>query len=288
MNDLFAYSVIRYVGDPVRGEGANIGVAVVSPDGDARVKTDPSATLRLRRMWPQVNRRAVNTFIRDVEHRVAALHQMRLEEAGSGSPSGAADVLATLSELSVNEVQLSSPSYYRGDGIEEVSAALFKRFVRIPRRPQSKGRYLTRATLRDMIQGILAEWATSRNLTVESDAEIEGRFAPHKVDLVVRKNGEPDLILLALPLRSKEAPLIRDSLPAAVTDLRASLPQTRFWAVHPDAADSELSKTPASLDTDGTHRFLSTTEGLDTFSISKLRDRLDEHYSSAQAAPTAR
>ena len=292
MNDRFAYSVIRYVGDPVRGEGANIGVIVISPDGDARVRTDPSAMSRLARFWPRFNRRAVRAFIRDIEHRVAALHQLRIEEAGPRDSGASVDVLAELSALAVNEVQLSQPAHYRSTTIEEATEALFKRFVSIPQKPQRKGRYMNRADLRKTIHGILAEWAASKSLEIESDTEVEGEFAPHKVDIVVRRDGGPDLIVLALPLRTRTAALIRDSLPTAVADLRAAHPDTRFLAVLPDLPDIEEgdpARTPDNLDTDRIRQFLSSSvKDLDVLSVSTLLDHLKMHYSASHAFSTVR
>jgi len=281
MRASFTYSVIRYVGDPVRGEGANIGVIVVSPDGDVRVKTDPSVTSRLKRLWPHFNSRAVKTFVRDVEHRVGAVHQMRLEEGAPQWDRRPEEVLAQLSDVAVNEVHISEPALYRASDLAEATESLYRRLVWIPRRPATKGRYLTRASLREMIQGVLAEWAVGRGLTIEGHTQVKGVLAPHEVDVVGRRDGEPDLIMLALPLRAQEATLIRDSLPAAVQDFRASLPETKFLAVLPDT-EGHFDRTPSNLDSDMTKRFLSSSvKGLDVLPISTLSAFLQDHYSGA-------
>ena len=286
MNVAFSYSVIRYVGDPVRGEGTNIGVIVVSPDGETRVRTDPAASLRLERFWPHYDRGSVRTFVRDVEHRLAAQHQMRIEEEGSFGDGGRAeDVLAELSELSVNEIELSKPALHRGTDLEDVADALFRRFVWVPRDRQDKGRYLTRAKLRTMIHRILAEWAAARGLSIESDTEVKGALAPHQVDIVVRGDGEPDLIVLALPLRSQTAALIRDSLPTAVADMRAALPKTTFLTVLPDVRDESPASAPRNLDARTTRRFLEA-EGLTVVGVSALLEHL-RAFSPASRVPFA-
>ena len=210
---------------------------------------------------------------------------MRLEETGSRGLGKADDVLAELAELAVNEIQLSEPTVYRSTTLEQAAEALFRRFVWIPRRPQVRGRYLTRATLRKMIQGILAEWAAAKGLAIESNTEVEGALAPHKVDVVVRRDGEPDLIVLALPLRSHTATLIRDSLPSAVADMRASLPKTTFLAVLPDNGEDQPLKTPANLDTDTTRRFLSASvKGLTVLGVSTLPEYLRTYSPSPRAS----
>lgn len=268
MTDRFSYSLIRYVGDPVRGEATNIGVIVVGPDGEARLKTDVPTLARLERLWPHFNRHAVRSFIRDIEHRIETQHQVRLEESDCDHQGVATEVLAALSETAVNDVQVSPPAVWRATDLKGATTTLFERYVGMPRRPRAKGRYLTRANLRDMIQGILAEWAESRNYTVESNTEIGGRFAPHRVDVVVRgEDGTPDVVMLAVPLRAREAPLIRDSLPAAVADMRDSLPDSTFIAVLPDRDEQrdsnlneQLGSTPAALDADKTRQFLRSAD----------------------------
>ena len=283
----FTYSVIRYVGDPVRGEGTNVGVVVIAPDGDARVQTDPTAMRRLMRFWPRFNRRAVRGFIRDMEHRVAAIHQLRIEEAEQPAPDDPATVLANLSDLAVNEIQFSPPAFYRSSNIEQATRALFKRFVWVSGKPVNRGRYMTRAVLRNMVTEILAEWASAQNFSVESDTEIDGKFALHKVDVVVRRDNDPDLIVLALPLRSKEAPLIRDSIPATITDLREVLPQTKFVTVLSDPIESETSKTPENLDIGKTGQLLtSVVQDVEILSVSMLHDYLRMKYSGYQGSST--
>lgn len=283
----FTYSVIRYVGDPVRGEGTNVGVVVIAPDGDARVQTDPTAMRRLMRFWPRFNRRAVRGFIRDTEHRVAAIHQLRIEEAEQPAPDDPATVLANLSDLAVNEIQFSPPAFYRSSNIEQATRALFKRFVWVSGKPVNRGRYMTRAVLRNMVTEILAEWASAQNFSVESDTEIDGKFALHKVDVVVRRDNDPDLIVLALPLRSKEAPLIRDSIPATITDLREVLPQTKFVTVLSDPLESETGQTPENLDIGKTGQLLtSVVQDVEILSVSMLHDYLRMKYSGYQGSST--
>lgn len=283
----FTYSVIRYVGDPVRGEGTNVGVVVIAPDGDARVQTDPTAMRRLMRFWPRFNRRAVRGFIRDTEHRVAAIHQLRIEEAEQPAPDDPATVLANLSDLAVNEIQFSPPAFYRSSNIEQATRALFKRFVWVSGKPVNRGRYMTRAVLRNMVTEILAEWASAQNFSVESDTEIDGKFALHKVDVVVRRDNDPDLIVLALPLRSKEAPLIRDSIPATITDLREVLPQTKFVTVLSDPLESETGQTPENLDIGKTGQLLtSVVQDVEILSVSMLHDYLRMEYSGYQGSST--
>ena len=282
MTDQFSYSLIRYVGDPVRGEATNIGVAVVGPEGESRLKTNAATLARLQRLSPHFNRHAVRALIRDLEHRIEAQHQVRIEEGDrddrdhQGAASG---VLTALSETAVNDVQVSPPAVWRAEDIKEATTALFERYVGTPRRQKAKGRYLTRANLRDMIHGILEEWAESRNLTVQSNTEIDGRLAPHRVDVVVwEEDGTPDVVMLAVPLRAREAPLIRDSLPAAVADMRASLPYSTFVAVLPDL-DEQPDKAPAYLDADGTRRFLKSADSeIAVVPLSELSAYLQTQY----------
>lgn len=284
----FIYSVIRYVGDPVRGEGTNVGVVVIAPDGDARVQTDPTAMRRLMRFWPLFNRRAVREFIRDIEHRVAAMHQLRIEEADQSAQTDPAAVLADLSDLAVNEIQFSPPAFYRSPDIEQATRSLFNRFVWVSGEPQTKGRYLTRAMLRDMITGVLAEWSFSQNLSVESDTEIDGKFAPHKVDVVVRRGDDPELVVLALPLRSKDAPLIRDSLPGKITDLRGVIPKAQFLAILSDPSGENTARIPENLDVEKTRQFLdSSIENLDILPVSDLLDHIRRNYAGNQMPPIA-
>ena len=285
MTDRFRYSLIRYVGDPVRGEATNIGVIVVGPDGEARLKTDVPTLARLERLWPHFNRHAVRSFIRDVEHRIEAQHQVRLEEGDCDHQGAATEVLAALSETAVNDVQVSPPAVWRATDIKGATTTLFERYVGMPRRPRAKGRYLTRANLRDMIHGILAEWAESKNFTVQSNTEIGGRFAPHRVDVVVRgEDGTPDVVMLAVPLRAREAPLIRDSLPAAVADMRDSLPHSTFVAVLPDLddqpdLDEQPDSTPAYLDADKTRQFLKSADReIAVVPVSELSTYLQNQY----------
>ena len=90
--------------------------------------------------------------------------------------------------------------------------------------------------------------------------------------------------MLAVPLRAREAPLIRDSLPAAVADMRDSLPHSTFVAVLPDLddqpdLDEQPDSTPAYLDADKTRQFLKSADReIAVVPVSELSTYLQNQY----------
>ncbi|MGE0135881.1 MAG: DUF3037 domain-containing protein [Dehalococcoidia bacterium] len=243
MDRVFDYALLRYVGDPVRGEGVNVAVIVVdAATGEATIREDRMAARHLQALWPDFDKYLFARLIRDLSAALGAPHQMVLgQRPRSGDAAAAA--LTGLSALLVNQFQISEPRMYRGESVRGTALSLYRRFVERPRERTPRTRYLTRSQIRDMVAALVAEWARGRNgLEFRAGELLPGARASHPADLVAYEDGKPRFAFVAVPLSGGDAewaPFIRDSLPLAVTDVRERAPDLEFFAVLGDGTESE-------------------------------------------------
>lgn len=240
---LFEYALLRYVGDPVRGEGVNVAVLVVDPEtGEASIREDRMATRHLQSLWPDFDKQAFGRVIRDLKATLGAPHQMALGQAAVSARAPAA-TLRGLSASLVNQFQMSEPRTFRGRDIQGTAVSLYRRFVERPRDRVPRTKYLTRSQIRELVTVLVAEWARGRSgLEFRAVEMLPGARASHPADLVAYQDGAPRYAFVAVPLSGGDAewaPFIRDSLPLAVTDARAVAPDLEFFAVLGDGDEAQ-------------------------------------------------
>ncbi len=228
------YSIVQFVGDPVRQEAVNVGVILLGPDA-ATVRIDGSAPARLRKVWSDFDRRLFYAFARDLRHALAMPHQPFFSEKPVQLES-AVKALESIRAAAVNQFQLTEPKPLSSpDGsIRKEADRLFDRFVvsRV-RRDQHPGRHMTRSRMREMINEVLGVWASTRapQLVLAESAQIDGQLAEHTVDLIAYEDAEPRMLFFAAPLEGPQAALIRDALPTVIEDIRQQWPSAEYFAV---------------------------------------------------------
>jgi DUF3037 family protein len=274
MSKFFEYFLVRFTGDPSRGEAVNVAVVVVEPDtGVVELRYNPSAQADLKWLWPEFDRSSYLAFIRDLRAAVGATHQMMLAE-GSARPS-AVQVMESISALSANQFSVSPARRFRGPSIHQTADGLYERFVERQRRKPRRRDHVTRSQLRNMITAIFSEWARERiGFEFRKDEEIAGGRGSHHADLVAYKDGKPELVFFALPTGGGGAQwslLVRDSLPTIVADVREIQPDVRFFAVLPDDATSQH----AIGVIERYRRFLEPVDGLTVARLSDLRSEFE-------------
>ncbi len=227
------YSLIQYVGDPVRREAINVGVAVTGSH-DVAVLIDRAAHVRLSAAWPSFDRRLYFAAVRDLRHLLADTHQLFLMESAVEFRGSNGASLKELSSSMANQFALTEPKAYLGTSARDAARHLFDRLVRITVRSESRrDRHMTRAALRSMISEVLSLWVSARapDMILQSAAEIEGALAPHVVDLVAFEGAKPEMMFFAAPVAGAQASLIRDSLPTVIDDIKREFPTAAFYAV---------------------------------------------------------
>jgi hypothetical protein len=267
MTELFDYVLLRFVGDPTRGEAVNVAVIVVDEkSGEAVIEYDRTMAVHLRRLWPDFDRRTYGRVLRDLQAVVGAPHQMALGQQTRGARPSAA-LLTDLRARLVNQFQLSAPRKFRASGVRECARILYDRLVARPRLRSPRMRYMTRSAIRDMISQLFAEWARGRqNLEFRPDTTLDGVRAPHPADVVAFEDGEPRFAFIALPLTGGDAqwaPYIRDSLPVTVDDVRQRHDGVEFFAVLGADPDSDVYKLYKA--------HLAGVEGLTVATLDELR-----------------
>lgn len=264
----YTYSLLQYRGDPVRREALNVGVAVVGATGEVAVVVDPSAHRRIRALWPSVDRRAFQAFVRDLGHLLADEHQLMLGEVVHTTASSS--TLAALSTFAANQFAISEPAAYSAISAGEAAERLFRRFVDANVRAEPKDRYTTRAALRTMIGTVLEGWAAAQSVRVEVTQReiIDGQITSHMADLVTYIDGHPEMVFFATPLHGETATLIRDALPTIVRDLHRKSPKVEYFAV---LADRDVDQTDPNNPATIARMLLRDVNGLNVVGYDQLR-----------------
>ena len=268
---IYDYVLIQYVGDPVRQEAVNVGVAALgAADGDACVTFDRGAAARIRRSWPQFDGALYRAFVRDLSASLGVPHQARFGEQQS-PVSATVESLRALSAAASNQFELTDPARWTAESIDEAARQIYARLVRERPRVREKPRHMRRSELRDMVSSILRRWAQTRaeDVAIEADLDVAGQLAHHPVDLVASRAGHPEHLFFVVPIgdkgpRARQARLIRDALPAAVADIRNVQQNAHFYAVMPEAHPEESARLV---------RFLSQVEGLDVLTVDAVEKR---------------
>lgn len=131
MSEQLSYALVQYVGDPVRQEAINIGLAAVGEGGRVAVTFDGKAPFRLQRSWPGFNHQLVWALIGDLRHVLGEQHQMMLAE-GELSVSATATSLSSLAASLPNQFRLTEPKHYVSENFDSGVRALFRRLVVAP------------------------------------------------------------------------------------------------------------------------------------------------------------
>lgn len=284
MSALYDYATVRYAGDPVRGEAVNVAVVVISPDGEARVAADAAATSRLRSIWPDFNPSAYRDFVAELRQVLGAERQLTLTESPRPSKASA-ETLRALGTALVNGFQISEPRRLNAQSLTDAVEFVYQRFVRAPTRPRPRRRHMTRHELRDLIARIFSTWAQEESgISVHIDEEIDGERAPHRADLIVYRDDNPEFVFFALPVTSGAqhfSSLVRDGLPTIVEDVRAVSPKARFFAVLPDdvgraTQNNDDSGERARRLIESYRHFLAGVPGLTVASVSEIEAEFEQ------------
>jgi hypothetical protein len=243
----YFYSVVKFVPDPVRGEQLNVGVAVVSDDGNyfsARF-LPPNQTGRLRRISSIDDFR----FIRDLASEMRDVQAPRL----LGNAPGAVwslDALRHASREWANTIQFSEPRaaiHERGDALLET---LYARYVADPRprRARARDRRWVRRRVQTVLVGALATARpeVAAGEVLHRDFEITGGIERHTFDYGLM-NGDLRQLVHTLSLEGIDKAAIRNEVDAVA------------WAID-DVR--KLSETPISVVTIGSGALLDRAERL--------------------------
>lgn len=146
----FDYALVQYVHQR-REERLNVGVAVFDPTTrDLRLEIEPrSAAARVERVYPEVDRRGLEFFFRDMQQSLAKSD--RLSTAAGESP------LLSLAGRWQNIIQFSSPRTYPATSIAAAASGLLRQYLASAAKPSSGVMGVQKAfeNTRDAIQEVL-------------------------------------------------------------------------------------------------------------------------------------
>lgn len=172
MSDIGTYSVVRYVPDPRRNEGTNIGVVVAS---------NLQETFRFKFLSgftgkgiPTADKPVLKAFKRQFEGDVR-------EEAESRSPES---LLQELFEDLQNSIQFTEPRSVRVINPDEVLKGLFDTFVA----PRVAGEDTGRVTHKTMVKRISGRFRNAGlQRFVKRNVTVAGHFGRYRMDFGVKE-----------------------------------------------------------------------------------------------------
>jgi hypothetical protein len=124
LGELFYYSVIRLVVDPLRDEAINIGVIVATRKGVGLMRTRVPRT-RVRTVRKNFPFALLESLLHDLRQAAGLASESAANPAGSVT----VDRLRALSETMAGQLQLTPPQAYNAMSIEEALTRTFGRYV---------------------------------------------------------------------------------------------------------------------------------------------------------------
>lgn len=275
----YNYSLIQYVGDPVRQEAINLGIAVVDPaTSETRVFVDGNGFRHIQRLWPDADARVLRAFARDVAAELRSPHQRFLGEPPIGDRMTTSRQLDDIRTRNVNQFRLLPPATWRSTDLSSATRELYRRFVERQVISRPRQRHMTRADLRNLVSQIFGEWASGRQgIVIELDTVLEGARAPHTADVVLLTNSTPRVAAVTVPTSGQGRQLgsvLRDSLPSLVADLRSKHPEVRVYAVFPDNEQAPAQRD--DLTPEAFRSYLADVEGLRIARVKELKDEFSD------------
>lgn len=248
----FAYSLVRYVPDVVRGEIVNLGVVVISEeDGQAGSRFLPRVRQRIGLLDPNADAEFVQELVDGIARRFTGTYQPTLGETQS-EPITTAAALSQLGSVLRNQIQLGPPARYRGASLDQALDHLFGTLVApVAKRKEPAERHMTVGRIRDLIREAIKQWSSDAVQVEEATTEKVGGVT-HRADFWLSM-GSPTAALLAIPNDPEEYDIAwfrRDSLPTVAREFRTINPRFKAVAVFPPQVDEDaqfISETKSLL-----------------------------------------
>jgi len=237
----FQYSILRFVPDPIREEAVNLGVLVVSEDGNQSTgRFNHQFRGRVRSLASDFPFEQVEATIQSLEERCSESMQPRFSQQAPDERILHPPQLAALAAVMENQFQLTPPRRYLGTTLRAAADELYRAFVSVSRRSAVQPRAMTRQQLREHIWKTIRFWGKDRPLTVSRESRMErGRRASHAADFWIR-NGLPAAAIFAIPSAPADIAIAlayRDSIPTVLKDMREVSPSFQVVAVMPSFED---------------------------------------------------
>jgi len=192
----FVYSVIKAVPNPRRQESVNIGVVVISTDGQY-ADCQMARLSKVHRIDKHADLDAIQIFTNSIEASLPLSgEQGRLMNSSFSALN--ADTLTLWSQEFGGMVQLTEPRSVLSDNPPKLLKSLFSDFVgtvRVQRAPRTEGRPVLRSDLLRSVDKAVPEW---RNHAVRSisGASVRGAQAHHYVDRILGLDEKSPLALI--------------------------------------------------------------------------------------------
>ena len=217
--DVYYYSIIRFIPNPVREEALNLGVILVGRDVQfadyrmlARTKT------RMRLLAPRFDVRLIESFEDDLRSLVGRRgFQLRLE---GSSTSLALTGLRQISETHANQLQFTPPRTYLASEPEAALDDLFEEFVRPRRLARGPRGVVDRRQIRNTIVQAFARWELDPQAH-PARVNVQGESGTHLFDYGLR-NGSVRVAIHAVSFQmtmAEDVILQRDHVAWAAYDI---------------------------------------------------------------------
>ena len=228
----FHYSLIRFISDPVRGDGLNLGVIVIddqAKDGTAIPLRRFKARLGLFDPWsdPDVIARLLDNIVGRVGSHQASF-------AAQDARVATLRDLDTLSSTMKNQIQITRPKAYRAGSLKVAADDLFAELVSPRRRPPPQDRGMSLRKLRRLIRETVRTWGGDA-IKIEEDKLERGTAARHYADFWLQA-GAPIAALIAIPDDPDERDIAwarRDSIPTIASEFLSVNPTFKAVVVFP-------------------------------------------------------
>jgi hypothetical protein len=222
----YAYSILQYVPDPVRGERINVGVLVAAEAGDYF-----GAKLIHRREFGRIKRLGYGL---DLEFLTEFDDQLRRDSFEAAQIPGTAgnvwgvDALAAASREWANTMQLTPPRPVLSEKAPELLTDLYRRFVAPPAPPRTRARdrrWINRRVstkLRALLRAQRPDLDATRH--VKSDVTIQGGLQLHRFDIQLA-NGRPIDVVRSLSFETGDKQGLQTEIDAvawAIDDLKSA------------------------------------------------------------------
>ena len=241
----FAYSVLRFVPDPVRGERINLGVVVVSDaEGVSRGQFLSGFRQKLTALAPNSKAELVERAVEDFKLRFEPSYRPTL--FGERDPRvRSTRQLEALAGTMKNQLQLSTPKPYRAASLDDAVEELFAELVAPAKRAASASKTMAPGRLRELILRTIRDWNENGIEITEAAAE-QIQWAHHYADFWISAGPSREMLaaLFAIPEDPEErhaAWALRDSVPTIAKIFREVNPRFQAVVVFPPDGHGQAS-----------------------------------------------
>jgi len=231
----YAYSVLQYVPDPVRGERLNIGVLVAAEAGDyfgSRLLSK-SALGRVKRLGGTEDL----SFLQDIKDELARDHITQGTLPGAAEGTWDAAALRSASSEWANTVQLTAPRAALHANAPQLLRELFNSLVSDPTPTQARAR--DRRTINNRISRHIRQALRERLPEISPDrylkrgVSVDGALQAHQFDFELR-NGRPLDLVRSISFEARNTKVLQTEIDAtawAIDDLHKSPASTPVTVV---------------------------------------------------------